>query len=418
MFADLDRIDLVYVDEQGRKVAVQTDERAEGALHGDQARTLVFAVARVLGPQRPEHGCKVVKVNFRGRPPVIVQRAVEAAGATINVLEAPLDPLESKDFELMEALAGDAVEAIGRAVLARNGLEATESGLTALEAALSDSRSRFEGGDAAARYTAVLELGAAAGVVMQEISGAEWVRDEDFGHAIPFTVESEGHRCNVFGRAERFYAESDREGPSVLLRGLSESEHDGLILPVLRPAGFGESQGLIGMPLVDLDPMPEGMPMVLLVQDRPHTVAYLSHESAKDFETLLEISVDMLAQMPAEVERVEGDLPFFVVRGSFYAASKVIDRQTIAGLAESLNTETVMVGLPSREVALVAPFVEHTDLVGAFAQMVEESYEDQSPSHRLTKLIFIASADDGMQGILRVEDEEEDEGSDSEPWKF
>lgn len=423
MFADLDQIDIVLDDEDGKRVGIQTDHRSSAELADDEPRSLVFALARVLGPLRSEAGLGAIRYAFRFAPPARLRAALEAAGCGLEVGGRAVEAIGGPDPERVEALGGEALDMIGASALTSRGLPLTEGGLQALEAALETERAGFEAASVEQRHTLVLELGAAAGVILGNTRSGRWVQDDDFGHAIPFTLEADGQRCNVFGRAERFYAESADEGPSTLLRSLAENrEYDGPILPVLRPAGFGDAQGVLGRPLVELDPMPERMPGIYLVQDRPRTVAYLAHASIEDFDVLLEASRAGLARSTAKLERVEGDLSFFVVRGSFYAATKVIDGQTLAGLAESLGADTLMVGLPAREVALVAPLVDDAELVAAFVRLVEESFEEQNPSHRLSDLVFVATPEDGVQGILRVEpnDEADDEAGpdDPEPWKF
>lgn len=418
VFADLDRLDLVYDDDAGRRVGVQTDARTAAELAADEPRTVVFSLARVLGPLAVDDALAEITYAFSDDPPDRLRQALEAVGCKVEVRGQALEAEAEPDPRRVDELAGDALDALAEAAFERRGIEASEQGLAQLEAALESEREGFEAWEPERRYTAQLELGAAAGFVLKTIAPARWTRDQDFGNIIPFAIEVDGQRCNVFGRAERYYVDAADEGPTVLLRSFGEgSEHDGPIFPVLRPTGFGEGQGLIGRPLVELDPEPEGMPTVLLVQDRPNSVAYLTLDSQEDFDALLEASTDMLARMPVEVERVEGDLPFYVVRGSYYAASKVLDERTLVGLAESLETDTMMVALPSREVALVAPLVTEPELVSAFVHLAEQAFEEQSPGHRLTSLVFVASADEGLQGILQVE-ESDDEFEPSEPWKF
>lgn len=406
MFADLDRIDIVYAREDGRRVAVQTDHRSSAELEADEPRSVVFALARVLGPMSSDAGLDAVEYVFKEMPPARLRRALEAAGCAVRIGDELVEGQTAPDEALVDSLAGEALEAVGLDALTRLGAAPTEEGLRALEQALSASRAGFGDWDAERRHTAVLELGAAAGVVLQGVAGAEWVRDTYFGAPIPFTVDAGGNRCNLFGRAHRFYAESSDDGPSVLLRSLDDGRHqDGLVLPVLRPSGFGGDVAPTSRPLLALDPVPETMPYIFLVQDRPETVAYLHHETVDDFDALLEASLENLARVPVTPSRVDGgDLPFFVLEGSFYAAAKILDRRLIAGLAETLGADALMVAVPARDVALLAPFPVEPAVAASFLDLVQAAYREQTESHRLSDLVFMATAAEGFQGLLQVQE--------------
>ena len=402
MFADLDRVDVVYTRGDGHKVGVQTDHRSRAALQADADRSLVFALSRVLSPLAADLDLVGMEYVFREPPPEPLRRALEAADCRVRIDDELLDVLQAPDEAVVEQLAGDALEAIGRATLARHELPVSPAGLEGLEATLTEDRDGYEDWPAERRYTALLELGAAAGVVLRAAAQGRWVRDDHFGSVFPFTLETDQARSNLFGRALRYYEESPSDGPSVLLNSVTEGPQDGPILPILRPEGVGQGVDapMFSRPLLPVEDVE--VPHIYLVQDRPSSVAYLPHASQEDFDALLEASLTNLARMTVPPERVEGQLPMFVLDGHFFAASKILDRHFLAGIAETLDSEMLMVAVPGQQLALIAGIPTEVELVAGFVGLVEEAYEDVRPSHRLSRSVFIANPTDGVQGVLRV----------------
>ncbi len=404
VFADLEQVDVIYVGEDGRKIGLQTDHRPRDALEADVDRTMVFALSRVLTPRNADLGLVGMEYGFFETPPDEVRRALEAADCRIRVDDEILSPEQAPDDALVDELAGQALEALGRSVLQRHGQAVTREGLEQLEAALITDRETFGDWPAEQRYTALLELGAAAGVVIRALNDGHWVRDHHFGSVFPFTLECEDARSNLFGRALRYYEESPEDGPSVLLDSVTEGPQDGPIIPVLRRPGVGVQVDvpLFSRPLVSTDD--EDIPHIYLVQDRPASVAYLSHETQADFDALLDVSMRHIEQLNLTPERVDGQLPMFVLDGHFFASSKILDQRFLLGLSESLGSDGLMVAVPGQQLALIAAMPAQPELIVGFARLVEEAYEDVKQSLRLSPHVFVATPTKGVHGIVRFQD--------------
>ena len=402
VFADLDRVDVIYTDEDGNKIGAQTDHRSRADIEADAPRTLVFALSRVLSPRNADLDLTGMEYVFREEPPPSLRRALEAADCRVRIDKALMPRDQQPDDELVDRLAGEALEEIGRAMLARHDQPISRDGLEALEAELVPEREGFDDWPAERRYTALLELGAAAGVVIRATNEGEWVRDHHFGFVFPFTLETQKARSNLFGRALRYYEESPYDGPSILLSSVGEGPQDGLILPVLRRAGVGDRVDvpLFSRPLLKTDD--EDVPHIYLVQDRPSSVAYLPHASIEDFDALLEASSTNLSKLTLTPERIEGDLPMYVLDGHFFAASKILDRRFLLGLAESLDCEMLLVAVPGQQLAVIAPMTGEEALIAGFVQLVQNAYEDVTDSLRLSPHVFVATPQQGVHGMLRV----------------
>lgn len=407
MFCDLDKIDIVYTQADGATVGVQTDHRATDALAEDLPRTIVFTLARILRPMSSEHGLDHVECVFPAMPPERLREAIETAGARLRVEEALVEPLHAVDEAQADRIAAEALETVGRDALDRAGCARTAEGLEALERKLSPAAAEYEAWVPEQRFTAVLELGAAAGEVMRAEHGGRWVRDSHFQQALPFTVDRDGACTNLFGRATRFFEESTDEGPSLLLRTATEGPTDGPILPVLRAANYGAgTQGArTSRPLLEGLEDVEGVPHVYLVQDRPQSVQYLSPESLEDFDALLEASFQNLVRLPVRPKRLGDDVPIFLLDGDFFATSKLLDQGMLMGLAEALGAELLMVAAPNHQVGFVAPLSEDVGFTHAFVNLVRSTFEESPPRTRLSPLVFAAIPGVGVKGILQLEEE-------------
>lgn len=409
MYCDLDKVDIVY-ERNGEQIGVQTDHRAAEDIEADLPRTLVFALCRIIQPFGSELGLSAMECAYEAMPPARLREAVEVAGARLRVGEGVVEPLAEPDDARADEIAALALEEVGRGALARRGLEATEAGLHALEAQLGLDAEYFDDWLPEQLNTAILELGAAAGEVMRAVHGGVWVRDHYFEQDIPFTVNRDGSRTNLFGRARRFFEESVDEGPSILMKTATEGPSDGPILPVLRHRDFagGPDAAPTGRPLVEVEGV-EGIPHIYLVQDRPESVMYLGEQPREDFDVLLEASYQNLARVPASVERLQDDLPIYLLEGDYFATSKILDRTTLAGLAETVESERLMVAVPTTRTAVVAPMWEDPSLVASFLALVEDIHDAEGQSVQLSRHAFLATPEGGVIGLIRLTAEEDEE---------
>lgn len=402
MFANLNQIDIVYQSETGEKVGVQTEHRTTEELAADEARSILFALSRILRPLASNQAPARIEVAFQHPPPARLRSAVEAAGASILVDMAVQARLQPPDDALVDSIAADCLESIGRALLAKHGLDPTAEGLAKLEQSLETDG--FAEWKPELQHTAVLELGAAAGVVIRAMRGGKWARDTYFAQLFPFTIDVDDSRMNIFGRSDRFYSESTSDGPSVLLTTLgNKTKDDAAILPVMRLAGFGASKATRSVPLLEMDDPPATMPHIYLVEDRPQSVSYLNQDRQEDFEVLLEASLENLARIQISPEHLGGDLPIYVLEGSFYAAAKILDKRFLRDLAARLKTGALMVAVPSTQAALIAPIMPVAETI-AFVELVQHIYRDETKeSYRLSDAIFLATPANGIEGMVRLQ---------------
>ena len=95
--------------------------------------SMLFALARILGPQRSQHGTgSVVRYVALGGLHPAIARVVASTGAEAEVDRAVVD-LSAQPREAPAALADEAFAALGRRVLARERQPATEDGLREIE---------------------------------------------------------------------------------------------------------------------------------------------------------------------------------------------------------------------------------------------------------------------------------------------
>lgn len=400
MFADLETTDIQYRDQEGRRVSVQTEHRDTTTLEEDAPRSAMFALARVLGPLLSEDPPDRLEYGFAFAPPPALQRLVEAAGAVVLLDNEPLSPLQTPSPDAVLVAVGDAMQALGEAVIARHEVARTGQGLEALEAQLAQNRSDFEASSAEQRYTAQLELAAAASVVILAEMDGSWVLDVAFQEPFPFTLDVDGHRPNLFGRAARFYAESAEEGPSGLLGVLQDAQpSDGLIMPLLRPASTGQLGTMLGKPLIETTEVPDDLPHIYLAEDRPSSVSYINREDAEAFDLLLTASLENLRRTPVDVSRLDDEPPMYLLEG-FYGPSKLLDLPLLSDLADRLNATHLWVGVPGRELAIVT--AEDPEWAQVFVDFMQRTYDQQLESQRVSPRVMVADPAKGVVGWLEL----------------
>lgn len=397
MFADLEQIDLIYEDAEGQRIAAQTDHRTTQELVDDAARTVIFTLARIYAPLLDQPAPAQVEYVFQHPPPQPLRDVINAAGASVTGNDDIQPSPAKRDDRMACAALGAAMQHIGQAVLTRHEQPTTLAGLQALERALEPSRDEVVQGPALQRYTAQMELAAAASVVMQAECEGTWHPDPSFQEPFPFALDIDGRRANIFGRAARYYLENADEGPSYLLMALDDDAHsDGLILPVIR---YPDTAGLIiGRPLLPKGSAPIDLPSIYLAEDRENSVQYLSCDSDEDFEALLEASMHNLRAAPVEVDFVDGEPALYLVEG-FYAPSKALDRGFLTAIAERLHADELWVGMPGRELLFITPADEQWREV--FTRFVSKTYQEQLESQKLSAIVVIADPKQGITGWLQ-----------------
>ncbi|MEL6184521.1 MAG: hypothetical protein AAFU79_07860 [Myxococcota bacterium] len=394
MFAELDRVDLVYETSDGERIGVQTDHRGAAEQAAEPDLSLIFAVLRVLTAR----GLDGVVYAAPEEPPGFLRTALEMAGARVSVQEEELEPLHPPDSEGTDDLVRAALEGLGRSALEVRGLDATRDDLTRLERGLLEAR-----GDGFSTVVeqarAWVELAAATGVVFSALHGGAWGRRDLFGDTVPYAWVLGDQVANVFGRAHRLVSEGVSPGPSAQLDTLAEPAADGPILPLIRPAGFGGEAGPRSQPLLTLDEELEGVevPHIFLVRDRPSSVEYLDLSSEEDFDELLEASLHNLARLGIRPKRI-GALPIYLLDEHFFAGSKVLDRSLVQGLAETLDAEVLFASFPARG-AVVVGAGEATDFLDLTAQLIANTPE----SERVSEEVFLVTPGEGVCGVIRAE---------------
>lgn len=391
MFAEIDRVDIVFETEDGKRIGVQTDDRRAAEQAEEPELSLVFGILRVLTAR----GLDAIVYASPEEPPSFLREALECAGAQIRVADEELDPVRAEDLDATDRQMRAALHRIGLAVLAAGGFEATQEGLLGLEAQVLRARGDgFE--DTEVRARAWVELAAAAGVIFSALHGGQWARRDLFGDTVPYAWVLGGYVANVFGRAYRLVLEGIEPGPSAQLDSLAEPAADGPILPLIRPAAFGGGAGPRSRPLLAVadEAGPVDVPHVFLVRDRPSSVEYLDIGSDEDFEGLFDASLHNLARVAVPPQRV-GGLPIYLLDGDFYAGSKILDRSLIQGLAEALDAEVLFASFPARGAVLIGAG-EFADFFDLTTQLIADTPE----SERICDEVFLATPGEGLCGVI------------------
>jgi hypothetical protein len=230
MYSSLEKIDIVTRGKDGREILVQTDHRGADEVGGDQDVSVLFALTRILQPQMSKPGALVRYVAVGPLHPVLA-KVIAACGAEA---ESELQPVDLSKVARVapDDLADQAFASLGKQVLARHGLPATEAGLVALEKKIepeSKDVDEEEGEGLIPYWTQVAEIAAAAGEVMRAKHGGRWVAAPHGGYAtIPFMFQTQGDNglTNVVGKTEKFLAHGEGQAPHHLFRAV-EDRHAG-----------------------------------------------------------------------------------------------------------------------------------------------------------------------------------------------
>jgi hypothetical protein len=399
VYSSLHKIDIV-VDDDGGPVCVQTDHRDGLEIGAQRDLSVVFAITRILAPRFADPRHERVVYACAGSAPPFLQELVRACGAALTengATELP-PPAGEMDRDAVERLAHDALMSLGRQVLKQRSLEATADAVRTLEQELRDRDDDFDPEkDEIAYYEALVELAAAAGVVMTRLhEGARWRVNtgEHLIAVVPLVIEVGGTLSNVFGRTERFLEREVDEGPSVLLEmdHAAAGEPNGPVVGIIKAAAWiqGYPIDLVCEPLVD----GPDLPVIVYAHDQPRSVAYLNPgANSLSLDDARAQAQDFYRRIEVELTQVGDDPPLWVLDGDYYAPEKLLDRELMRRLHARFDAETMLVGVPARGLAVIMPVKESPDqAAGKMRAFLERSQHDVAPADRICTVPFIMTS--------------------------
>lgn len=406
MFSDLERLDICYVNVAGELVVVQTDHRDAVELQQDDARSTVFAFARVMNartyepeassePRRPV----VVHSVFQGTPPPALRTFLDALGSVVLVGTDQLPAQQPLDPELVAQRLDEAMATVGQEALRSVGGACDLTGLRAVEAELAPLGEDFAARMSEERYTAMLRVAAAAGEVLRANRGGAWRPGREFAGPFPLVFESGAATPNLFGRAQRLFTEGVSRGPSVVVDSVlahpEQLQRTGPLLPLLKPSGFGAGQmGAASRPLLATGG--DEIPVIFLVNDHPTSVSYAQLDDAA-FGARLPEALENLTGLDVEVALLASH-PIYVVEGSYFAASLVLHLGFLGQLAEHAGATRLFVGLPTTQVMFVAPAGGDAEATAHLMEMVRQAFDESGDP--LSPLLFEATPEQGVVAVV------------------
>ncbi len=373
----------------GTRVLVQTDHRSVDEIDQAPELSALFALARILGPQRSSHGVgSVVRYVALGGLHPTIARVAASTGAQVELDRRVVD-LGEIERTAPAALADEAFAGLAHRVLAREGLAATEDGLAAVENA-SRGAPRVED-NAAGYWTAVTELAAVTGEVLRARTGGAWVIDEHGYAPIPFMFRAGDAQLNAIGKAARFLEHGDSQRPSHLLRALDDGPGGPLLL-TLKPSRWSAAAEMVCEPLVDLGPTGADIPLVVFGTDRPNTFAMFKRGG--DGRDLVKLRAEALANLVAidvEVEQVTLDaVTFWVVHGSYFAAEKILDRAFMRRMHQTVG-ELLAVSVPEKGRLMITNAAMTPQAIAAFIAVTRGVFERDEGGRQVSPTVFLVS---------------------------
>ena len=389
MYSSLHKIDIV-VDAENGPQCVQTDHRDRAEIETQPELSVVFGVTRMLAPGLADASRQNVQYVCMGEAPPFLRDLIRACGATLSEHgeKTPREPAGARDLERVERVSHDALMALGRAVLARHGLEASPEGLQRLEEIVRDEDLDVEENEIH-YYEQMVELAAAAGVVIAGRSeGARWRVTEQVISMVPLALDvGGGQLANVFGRTERFFEGEVAVGPAALVE-MYEQRADAPVVGILKPATWAAGHPF--PPLVEPLLGGEGMPILAYAHDQPNAVAYINATAGITLDEARAQTQAFYQTIDVTVERLSKDLPIWLVTGNFYAPEKLLDRGFARELHTRLETETLLIGFPTRGVAAVVPVrTDPKEASVLLASFINRAQERAAPAARISTVPFI-----------------------------
>jgi len=412
VYSSLRKIDFVAQAPDGRRHLVQTDHRSPGEIDEEPELSTLFALARIIVPQRSEHvssaagRAAVVRYVALGGIHPVIARVVASTGAELEVDRDAVD-LADVATSAPADLADDAFAGLGRRVLERHGLTATEDGLAAFEKRIDGTPTEDE--DETGYWTAVAELAAVTGEVIRQTIGGRWIDDAHAYADIPFLFRAgvgEDLSVNAVGKAVKFLAHGESESPRHLLRALEDrGTPAGPLLIGLKPSSWGARDEMVCEPMVDLR-HPEGtdVPIIVYGNDHPNTFAMFKRgESIRDLAAMRTEALANLAGIEIEVEKVELEtLRFWLGHGNYFAAEKVLDVGFMQRM-HALIGELLAVAVPEKGRLFMTSAVADADRIAGFLALARGVFERNEGGRQLSPTVFLVS-EGKIVGVAQPED--------------
>lgn len=400
MYASLDRADMA-VEEDGRRLAIQTEHRSAAEIDEDYDLSVIFALTRCLNPLRSDQ-FDGVRFAFLEQPHDGLVALLTAAGAEIehfggNV--SNLEPSGEAQLDVVDEAVRGALERVGRATLARYQVRPDVSGLKQLQT-LMYAQVAVMGGpedDEIGWWTSVVELGAATGEVIKSMHQGNWVRDDQQMTTVPFVFGRGSSVTNVFDKVERFFERGESEAPTILLDILKDDGAEaGATMYNLRPAGWGGQQFGWCRPLLGNLEALDDVPLVALVHDLPNTTRSIARDTDPDeLETLEAAAQANLAALEVEVQEVDAaGLKMLATHGSYYASEKILDADHLRTLQERLGAKILLACIPRKGVLFTMSGLVSSEASAVMLAVAEGQYAEAPPNEQLTARVFLI--DDGI----------------------
>lgn len=413
VYSSLHKIDFIADGPDDRRYLVQTDHRSVEEVEAEVELSILFALARIIGPSRTEHGVGAVVryVALGGLHPAIAQ-VVASTGA---VAEVDRDDVDLSEVETAPPsdLADGAFAGLARRVLEREGLVADEDGLAAFEKIASAAPSRDE--DEVGYWTMVAELAAVTGEVIRGVAGGRWVDDPQGYADIPFMFAAGGPdsnwNVNAVGKAIKYLAIGDAESPRQLLVALRDREApEGPLLFSLKPADWGAREQMWCEPLFSTSEPIADVPLMVYGHDRPNTFSMIQRGGEiRDLATMRSEALVNLARVEIEVEKVElAQVTFWVGHGDYFAAEKILDVEFMQGM-HSVMGELIAAAVPEKSRLFLTSAIADPETIASFMRLVRGVHDRDEGGRRLSPTVFLVS-EGRIVGVARTDD-----GSDEPP---
>jgi hypothetical protein len=342
----------------------------------------------------------VVRYVALGGVHPVIERVVASTGAELEVDARGLD-LAHVATSAPADLADEAFAGLGRRVLERHGLTATEEGLAAFERRIgSGGDAPTEEEDEIGYWTTVAELAAVTGEVIRASVGGRWIDDEHAYADIPFLfragdqLSGGGLSVNAVGKAVKFLAHGDSESPRHLLRALEDrGTPAGPLLVGLKPSSWGAKDEMVCEPMVDLGHATGAdVPLIVYGHDHPNTFAMFKRgEDMRDLETMRAEAIANLAGVEIEVEKVALDaLTFWIGHGSYFAAEKLLDVAFMQSMHAHIG-ELLAVAVPEKGRLFMTNAVAEAERIASFLALARGVFERNEGGRQLSPTVFLVS---------------------------
>lgn len=420
MYSSLLKLDIV-ANIGGQRVAIQTDHRDAEEMALEPELSVLFALARVINPLRaPSDRPDRVVYTCPHRPIDAVREAIAAAGGRTELGNEDL-PWEGEVGD-SEAIADRAFAALATRVLAREQAALHADVLRALEDEMvADKLSRAD--DEAGYWARVLELAALGGELIRAQTGGRWVRDDSLPNGgwlstIPFSFQVQGTKShvNLCGKAENLLEHGLSQRVSNLLAVASahaEGEEPGSWMPMLKPQGFNPPWPVVTAQLIPEAKEDTGLPVIVLCQDRPSSVAYPRAADVADPDARWADAWQNLAaiELQEQTLNLEG-VQVVALGGSWYAAEKLLDKALMRDLQARFQAPMLLAGIPHRGLLLVSPLGDRPDQVAQHMLAIcDGQFQNPGEDAALTPIPLVVR-DGEVVGMLRAVPASEGAGDD------